>query len=104
MLSRAQSKKLKTKYEEEERKKKAAGEREVNSQQGINWKYKDDWFFKEKDRLQRDENVKKAKEITITEDSSLPKPTVVCSTSALLSECIDNCSLAENQSIERASW
>lgn len=33
---------------------------------------------KEKDRLQREENLKKAKEITITEDSSLPKPKIVC--------------------------
>ncbi len=36
-------------------------------------------FLKEKDRQQREENLKKAKEITITEDSSLPKAKVVCS-------------------------
>lgn len=36
------------------------------------------FFIKEKDRQQREENLKKAKEITITEDASLPKPKVVC--------------------------
>ncbi len=35
-------------------------------------------FLKEKDRQQREENLKKAKDITITEDSSLPKAKVVC--------------------------
>ncbi|CAF4528664.1 unnamed protein product [Rotaria sp. Silwood2] len=59
LLSKAQAKKVKTRYEEENRKEKAAVERE------------------EKDRLQREENFKKAKEITITEDSSLPKAKVL---------------------------
>jgi hypothetical protein len=34
-------------------------------------------FFKAKDQQQREENLKKAKEITITEDSSLPQAKVV---------------------------
>ncbi|CAF4513236.1 unnamed protein product, partial [Rotaria magnacalcarata] len=56
--SKAQAKKVKTRFEDEKRKEKALAERE------------------EKDQLQREENLKKAKEITITEDASLPKAKV----------------------------
>lgn len=57
-LAKAQLKKVKDRYKDEKRKEKAAAERE------------------EKDQQQRDENLKKAKEIQIAEDTSLPKAEV----------------------------
>ena len=96
MLSKAQAKKLKTRYEEEKRKEKAAAEREVNWIQNQS----ENWFIfsssKEKERAQRDENLKKAKEITITEDASLPKPKVVCSILYLKMQMFDEWFLVEN--------
>ncbi|CAF4642756.1 unnamed protein product [Rotaria sp. Silwood1] len=59
LLSKSQAKKVKARYEEEKRKDEAAAERE------------------EKERLQHEENLRIAKEITITEDSSLPKAKVL---------------------------
>ncbi len=80
MLSKAQAKKVKGRYQEEQHKQKAAAEREVNCKQNQSLLF---FFFfpKEKDRQTREENLKKAKEITITEDTSLPKAKVVCSIS-----------------------
>ncbi|CAF4157810.1 unnamed protein product, partial [Adineta steineri] len=55
LLSKVQSKKLKTRYEEEKRKEKAAAERE------------------EKERPQREKNFEEARKVVITEDTSLRK-------------------------------
>ncbi|CAF1173940.1 unnamed protein product [Adineta steineri] len=54
LLSKAQSKKVKTLYEVEKRKEKAAAER------------------KEKERPQRQKNIEEARKVIITEDTSLP--------------------------------
>jgi hypothetical protein len=54
------------------------------------------FFLKEKDQQQRDENLKKAKEIIITEDSSLPKAKVVCLISCLKWKYSPNNFLVEN--------
>ncbi|CAF1173890.1 unnamed protein product [Adineta steineri] len=54
LLSKAQSKKAKTRYEEEKRNEKARAERE------------------EKERPQREKNIEEARKIIITEDTSLP--------------------------------
>ncbi|CAF1651343.1 unnamed protein product [Adineta ricciae] len=59
LLSKAQSKKVKTRYEEELKKEKAKAERD------------------EKDREQREKNLEEARKIVISEDTSLPKATVL---------------------------
>ncbi|CAF1040457.1 unnamed protein product [Adineta steineri] len=55
ILSKNQSKKFKTRYEEEKRNEKAKAERE------------------EKERPQREKNFEEARKVIITEDTSLPK-------------------------------
>ncbi len=75
LLSKAQSKKVKTRYEEEKRKQIAAADREVN----LDNEYQIiQLFLQEKDRHQREKNLEEAKKITITEDTSLPRAKVVC--------------------------
>ncbi|CAF4405292.1 unnamed protein product, partial [Adineta steineri] len=59
LLSKAQSKKVKTLYESEKRKEKAAAERE------------------EKEQQQREKNLEEARKIIISEDTSLAKAKAV---------------------------
>jgi hypothetical protein len=61
-------------------------------------------FFKAKDQQQREENLKKAKEITITEDSSLPQAKVVGQIEFLHPSSFIKSFLAKNQRIKRSTW